>query len=299
MEQINQNLDKLLWFAKDLSVSKKLAIGFGAVLFVLVTLVAFVEYKLMGQDELQNRVIEERFPTTIAGHDLTNGINYSLAALRGYMILGKETFKQQRQQAWQEIDRDLNVMTEMSKNWTSAENVDALNKLKMVMTEFKTAQQQVETISHSDNEQPALKILLTDAAPRATKTVMAITGMINEEKKLEATAERKALLATFADSRGSFAMGLASIRAYLISGDQKWADDFNRRWQVNIARFKTIQQNSYLLTKVQQKHFQTYTNMRAEFAPLPAKMFEIRISEKWNMANYLLGVEGSTFFRLH
>ena len=89
--------------------------GFGIVLFILVALVAFVEYKLVGQDELQTRVIELRFPTNVAGHDLVNGINYSLAALRGYMILGKDTFKQQRQIAWQEIDRNLGIMTEMSK----------------------------------------------------------------------------------------------------------------------------------------------------------------------------------------
>ncbi len=293
MERSNLNLNGLFGFANDLSVSKKLAIGFGVVLCVLVALVAFVEVKLMGQDELQSRVIEQRFPTNLAGHDLTNGVNYSLAALRGYMILGKETFKQQRQEAWQAIDHDLSVMTEMSKNWTAAENVEALNELKAVMAEFKTAQQQVENISHTENEQPALKILLSEAAPRASKTVMAITGMINEEKKLEATPERKALLATFADSRGSFAMGLASIRAYLISGDQKWADDFNRRWLVNTARFQTIKQNRYLLTEVQQKYFRTYTDMRAEFAPLPAKMFEIRQSNQWNMANYLLGAEAA------
>ncbi|MCF6282336.1 MAG: methyl-accepting chemotaxis protein [Candidatus Polarisedimenticolaceae bacterium] len=280
-------------FLLNLPVGKKLAAGFGIVLLILVMLVSFVEFELSNQDALQNRVIELRFPTNIAGHDLVNGINYSLAALRGYMILGKDQFKQQRKEAWQQIGYDLDIMTKMSKNWTVEKNLETLAELKLTLAAFKTAQQRVEDVSHSEDEQPAMKMLLTEAAPRATKIVTAITGMINEEKAQIATPDRKALLATFADSRGSFAMGLASIRGYLISGEQKWADDFNQRWAINTERLKTIQEQSYLLTEVQQQHFKVYVEMREQFAPLPPKMFQIRGSNKWNMANYLLGAEAA------
>ncbi len=278
---------------KNLSIAHKLAAGFGAVLFILVMLVAFVEFKLVGQDNLQSRVLELRVPTNIAGHDLVNGINQSLAALRGYMILGKDTFKVQRLEAWQEIDRNLDVMTEMSKSWTVTENIETLEKLKVVMVEFKEAQQQVENVSHTIDEQPAMKLLLTEAAPRASKIVLAVTGMINEEKKQQATSRRKELLATFADSRGSFAMGLASIRGFLISGEQKWVDDFNKRWAVNTAALKTIQKNSSLLTRKQKGYFNTYLSMRKQFALLPVEMFKIRGSNRWNMANFLLGTEAA------
>jgi len=280
-------------FFSKLSVGQKLAAGFGAVLLILVALVAFIEYKLVGQDELQNSVIELRVPTNIAGHDLVNGVNHSLAALRGYMILGKDSFKQQRQAAWKGIDKNLAIMTNMSKNWTVPENIEKLKDLKNTFAEFRIAQQQVEDISHSADEQPAMKMLLTEAAPRATKVIKAITGMINEEKNQPATSTRKALLATFADSRGSFAMGLASIRAYLISGDKKWSDDFNQRWAVNTERLKTIQENSQILTHAQRQHFQTYISNREAFAPIPPKMFSIRGSNKWNMANYLLATEAA------
>jgi len=280
-------------FFRNLTIGKKLTAGFGAVLFILVVLVAFIENKLVDQDVLQNRVVELRVPTNIAGHDLINGINYSLAALRGYMILGTDSFKQQRQKAWQEIDQNLGIMTEMSKSWTVSKNIETLKELKIVMAEFKTAQKQVEDVSHTIDEQPAMKILLTDAAPRAAKIVKAITEMINEEKNQEATPERKALLATFADSRGSFAMGLASIRAYLISGDNKWADDFSKRWLLNSERLETIEQNSYLLTNKQKQSFKTYSEMRKEFAPFPPQMFKIRGSKQWNMANYLLSSEAA------
>ncbi len=287
------NFNSLFEFFFNLSIGKKLGTGFGIVLFIFLTLVLFIQYKLTTQEALQNHIVELRVPTNIAGHDLVNGINFSLAALRGYMILGKDRFKQEREVAWKEIDRNLDIMTEMSKNWTVPKNIETLNELKAVMAEFNLAQEKVEKISHSTDEQPAMKILINEAAPRAAKIVSALNRMINDEKKQPATPERKALLGMLADSRGSFSLGLASIRGYLINGDKKWVDQFNKRWRVNTARLKSIQKNHYLLTETQLQLFNSYVNIRKEFAPLPPGMFEIRGSNKWNMANYLLGTEAA------
>jgi len=257
MNQLTSSSNSFMAFIYNLSLGKKLGFGFGAVLIIFVMLVVFIEYKLTTQESLQDRIVELRVPTNIAVHDLVNGINYSLAALRGYMILGKDSFKDQRQDAWKEIDRNLAIMTEMSKSWTVPKNIETLKELKITMERFRTAQQKVEAVSHSEDEQPAMKMLLTDAAPRASKVIAAITGMINEEKELPATPERKNLLALFADSRGSFALGLASIRGYLISGQQSWVDDFNKRWEVNSARLASIDGSRHLLNQAQLKHYQT------------------------------------------
>lgn len=284
MSQTVTDTKNILAFFYNLSIGKKLATGFGIVLFIFLMLVLFIQYKLNTQEALQNRIVELRVPTNIAGHDLVNGINFSLAALRGYMILGKDSFKQQRREAWKDIDRNLAIMTEMSKSWTVPKNIETLKELKTVMAEFNVAQQKVEKISHSADEQPAMQILLTEAAPRAAKIVHALNRIIDEEKKQPATAERKALLGMFADSRGSFSLGLASIRGFLISGDQKWIDEFNKRWEVNSSRLKSILENRYLLTETQSLQFKTYVDVRKEFAPLPSNMFEIRGSNKWNMA---------------
>lgn len=280
-------------FLNNMSVARKLTAGFGAVVFILVLLVAIVDFKLIQQEKLQDQVINLRMPTNVAGHDLVNGINYSLAALRGYMILGKDLFIKQRQEAWTEIDQNLAIMDKMSNNWTVEKNIEQLKTLKVILEEFRNAQNQVEDIAHSADEQPAMKILLTEAAPRANKIVTAITAMINEEKNLRATTARKNLLALMADSRGAFAMGLASIRAYLISGDEKWVADFNKRWEVGSARLNSIEENRHLLNKVQLENFNTFVEIRQEFAQLPPKMFEIRSSNQWNMANFLLASEAA------
>jgi len=235
----------------NISIKSKLAAAFAVVTLIFLTLVLFIQYKLTVLEALQADITELRMPTNIAGHDLVNGINHSLASLRGYMILGKDSFKKERLEAWKEINKNLSLMTKMSKNWTVPKNIEALDELKLVMADFNIAQQQVEKISHTKDEQPAIKILITEAAPRAEKIVSALNQMINEEKKQLGTVERKALLGMLADSRGSFSLALASIRGFLINGDKIWLKKFDNHWKVNSLRLKSIQENYYLLTDTQ------------------------------------------------
>jgi methyl-accepting chemotaxis protein len=91
-----------------------------------------------------------------------------------------------------------------------------------------------------------------------------------------------------ADSRGSFAVGLANIRAYLLSGDSQFADKFQAKWTINETRYQQISNMTSLFSSQQLKAWNTYKNLRTEFAPLPEKMFKLRSNKDWNLANYWL-----------
>ena len=277
-----------------LTVRNKLFLGFGLVLAIMF-IVSINTYIQIGQTTtIQNRVIELRQPTVQAGMQLTNGINLSLAGLRGYMILGGDPdkatiFKAERARGWQEIDAALGQFDKFSKGWTVPTNVERLRNMEALVEEFRTAQQEVEDISHTNANVPAFNMLLTEAAPRAGKVLAAITALIDEESTLPATDERKKLLKLMADSRGSFAIGLANIRAYLLSGDTKFKENFEAKWQVNQTRAKQIETMASLFNAKQRKAWQEYQSIRQEFAPLPPKMFASRASKEWNLANYWLG----------
>lgn len=157
------------------------------------------------------------------------------------------------------------------------------------MDEFRQAQQEVEDISHQPENIPAVKMLLTQAAPQAKKITTAITTLIDEEALLETTPERKQLLKLLADSRGSFSLALANIRAYLLSGDKQFADKFRDKLKINEIRFKQISEMAYLFDEKQMSAWETYKRERALFISLPEKMIELREAKDWNKGNYLLG----------
>ena len=281
-----------------LTVKNKLLLGFGAVILLMigVSINTFTSISKVGT--VENRLLDLRFPTVLAGAQLENGINLSLAGLRGYMILGKDpekgaAMKKARMAGWKEIDSAMNKMREFSTVWTNPKNIEKLKEMEAYVEEFRKAQQEVEAISHTADEVPAFKTLLTQAAPRAGKILKAISVMIDEEATLAATPERKKLLKLMADSRGSFAIGLANIRAYLLSGNTEFRDNFSAKWKVNETRFKQISNMTRIMTRSQRSAWNTYSNTRAEFAELPPLMFKQRGSKNWNMASYWLGTKAA------
>ena len=177
-------------------------------------------------------MIDLRVPTAMSSIEMINGMNHSLAALRGWIILGKDKFKNERNIAWSdEIEPSLAQMTEFSKNWTNPENVVRLEKITAYIKEFKIYQKEIEDIAHDINNRPALKILLKEAAPQSSILVSNITKMIDIELKLPSSPPRKALLGMMADVRGTTGLALANIRAYLLSGDKKFEKLFEKFWK--------------------------------------------------------------------
>jgi len=276
-----------------LNVRARLIVGFAALAMTLAAAVSTTLWKVSGIDSGTQRIVELRVPTSAASSNLVRDIYGSLAALRGYMLTGKEGFEQERAVIWADITKQREDMDRLSAQWTNPDNVKAWARFKTVLDEFALAQQRVEDIAYTPEEHPATNILVVEAAPRAAVIIGAITRMIDAEAGLPATPERKALLGMMADVRGTMGLALANIRAFLLTGDPKFADRFEAFWTKNEKRFADLGTNAHLLSAEQRADFDKLSAARGEFAPLPPRMFEIRASDKWNMANYLLVTEAA------
>ena len=276
-----------------LKIGGRLIVGFATLSIILVVAVGTTVWKLKEIEAESDLIVDLRVPTAFASSGIVNNINASLAALRGWMLTGNTNFQAERAAVWSDIHRVRDEMDRLSATWTNPDNVEKWNQFKVALGEFEVAQQQVEDIAFTPDEQPATKILVTEAAPRAAIIVNEITAMIDEEAKLEASPERKALLGMMADVRGSMGLSLANIRAFLLTGDTVFRDKFDTMWAKNEKRFGDLQKNALLLNAQQRKSFKALSAARKEFAPPPPQMFEIRASNKWNMANYLLVTEAA------
>jgi signal transduction histidine kinase len=278
----------------NLNVNRRLVLGFGIVICVMFIVSLYTFLHLKSIERLESRLLDIRVPTVLAGARLENGINLSSAGLRGYIVLGNDPVKAQamknlRAAGWAEIDNAIDEMRKSSRSWTNPTNIKNLSRIEFYIKEFRVAQQEVEDIAHTIQEIPAYSTLLTQANPRANKILSAITVMIDEEATLQATPQRKILLKLMADSRGSFAIGLANIRAYLLYGDTKFRDSFNAKFQVNNALFKQISTMSNIMTASQSIAWKQYSKNLAEFGDYAQLIFTQRSAPNWNLANYWLG----------
>ncbi|MCH7500906.1 MAG: HAMP domain-containing protein [Nitrospinae bacterium] len=278
----------------NLKVGMKIGGGFATVGLILLITVSLAIWQTNSTKVLTDRVVDLRTPTLQASMAMMNGINHSLAALRGWMLLHKDKFKNERGIAWEdEIDPAATQMAEFSRNWTDPANIERLKKINLLLDKFRKAQKEIEAISGTIENTPANKILMTEAAPRAAIIVRNITKIIDLEANKESTSERKKLFGMMADVRGTMGMSLANIRAFLLSGDQKFKNGFDAMWAKNERRFEDLVNNQHLLGPEQRQAFNRLKNARREFAPLPFKMFKIRAGKEWNLANYWLGLKAA------
>ena len=278
----------------NMKLSMKIGIGFGLMILLLVAAVSISIFQVSKVDVVAKRVVDLRTPTAQASLGMLNGMNQSLAALRGWMLLDNSKFKDIRAKSWDNwIDPNMAELQEFSKGWTNPENVKRLREMEGHIEDFRKYQQEIEDIANTIDEQPALKMLFEDAAPRAGKVVNLITKLINIEGKLEGTNQRKALLFMMADVRGTMGLALANIRAFLLAGDVKFKNNYEGLWVKNTKRFADLTRQYALLNPEQKATFDELKQIRAEFQTYPPRMFKIKASKENNLANYWLGTKAA------
>ncbi len=279
---------------KNVNVAKKMVIGFGMMIAVIAIIVGVTLYQLSGMRDLNHRIINLRVPTAQNSERVLLGIHHALAALRGYMILGKDKFEKERLDAWEtDINASYDNLKEFSKNWTNPENVKRLKEVGALLKDFSKYQQEIADISQKVENVPAVKILFDQAAPQAAVMVSNITKMIDIEAGQPATPARKKLLGMMADVRGSTGLALANIRAFLLGGDEKFRKGYENFWKINETRFGDLRDNARLLNRQQTVAFRAFSKARAVFAPLPPRMLSLRAGADWNLANYWLSTKAA------
>ena len=165
----------------NLKIAYKLYGGFAIIVLLLCAAVSTAIWQVNGIQQISDRVATLRTPTALTAERLTTNVQGSLAALRGYILTGKPTFKLERASAWKAIDQASKSMDELSARWTSKANVDAWAAFKTLREEFRVAQDRVEAISDPANTGPAVTMLVSEAAPRAAKMLDILLGAIKDD----------------------------------------------------------------------------------------------------------------------
>ncbi len=290
---------------KNLKMGVKIGIGFCLVTLVLIIVVAVTLIQVRRSSAVTNELLAKDQPTAEMSLRVLNGVNESVAQLRGWILLGDRQFKTDREQTWErQINTSIGQLVTLTTKAGEGETVDvaALEKkdirqlaahekvllVQSKLTDLKDIQDEIEAIAQTEDNIPALKILLTEASPKATQIFTAITAMIDEEAAYEADEQRKTLLTNMANFRGSFAVSMDNIRAYVLSGDEQFQKQFDDQWTINQAAFDKIEGDLGMLMGDQPEHWETVKITRTLFAPLPQQMFDLRGAEDWNVANHRL-----------
>ena len=84
-----------------MTIGKKVGLGFGVIVLILMGGVLSTIQQVRNMEIVTKRVVELRTPTAHASLMMLNGMNHSLASLRGWILLGDPKIKKERSIAWE------------------------------------------------------------------------------------------------------------------------------------------------------------------------------------------------------
>ena len=158
------------------SLRARLAAGFGLLGLILA---ATVGSSLWGLTQLAgdaHHMVEVSVPSANATGDMVSGINASLAAVRGWLLTGEARFKVERAKAAADLDALRAELDRLAQGWTDRADRERWVRLKSILGAFRSALEEVERAGSGPDKEPANRLLLEQATPRADELLEILLG---------------------------------------------------------------------------------------------------------------------------
>ncbi len=155
-----------------LTLGKKLGLGFGVILALMVLSAVMSYVKLADVKQDQDAAFERRVPTLVAATELQRDLNLVGNKGRQAILAGAEPGKREATKklcddAWSEVDKNVARLEELAAHWTVQENRARLAEVKKVIPSFREAQD--AAIAHaSSGERDAILKAGDEYTARAT-----------------------------------------------------------------------------------------------------------------------------------
>jgi len=272
---------------RDMTIGKKVGFGFGVINLILMGVVLLIIQQVKSMEVVTKRVVELRTPTAHASLMMLNGINHSLASLRGWIILGDPKFQKERSIAWEEqINPSLQLMHGLAPNWTDPENQVRLKSIEEEINYFKMAQQKIEDIAQTPENSPAQKILFEKAEPLEKSIISIVSKMIQLEMKGKASIKHQQQLEILANIETAVSLALERADEFLLSGKQEFKKESQKNWQKSVEYMKVLQSRKNSLAKKQAQNFKKLNSGLEQLGSLLEEIVRIRSGTDWNLANH-------------
>jgi len=128
-----------------LTLGKKLGLGFGVILALMVLSTVMTYWKVADIKQSQDSVFSLRFPSVETATSLQRDLNQAAskghqAILAGTQPDKREAAKKLSDDAWSEVGKDVARLDELAPHWTLAENRDRLTEIKKAIPSFREVQ---------------------------------------------------------------------------------------------------------------------------------------------------------------
>jgi class 3 adenylate cyclase/CHASE3 domain sensor protein len=273
---------KYLWdLRRRMKIGPKLRIGFGVL--ILLMLVGYGSGIVAGNQATEkiNRTTNLRAPLALAsGQAQANWLKME-ADVQAYLALGDETYRLNYEIARKDFEgniRQLEAILEQSRDLESPEYRELSRTLSEIRLRYNTWRELVPELFDLRDDQlrrePALHILIVDAAPYMNTLIVETTALITTQKQQALTAQNLKVMSAMYDFRSSLYAMIAGLRGYVATARPPFKYEYQVNEAENTQALNTIQSSQDLLTPSQIEGLGRIESAREAFLLLPGRMFE-------------------------
>ncbi|MDM5119510.1 HAMP domain-containing methyl-accepting chemotaxis protein [Aeromonas hydrophila] len=265
-----------------MKISSKLLLSFCFINLLVILSSSLVYHQLGRIGQAGSALLEQALPALQRDEASQKALVATISSLRAYLILGKDPaqaarLKQEWEGAWQVIEHQ-QFTTELARS----------------LKAFKTSQQKVWDIAHTDENLPAHTLMLQEAGPLAESALDQLQSFANEEVATpqdQLPGDRRLLLKQVGDAYNGLSNALSALRDFLISGDPDYRTKYQDYYQFHQQRVAELKQQEANFTEAQKGIWSLFEEMSAPFAELVGQVISKRQAPDWDQANHLMATE--------
>ncbi|MGL5842811.1 MAG: HAMP domain-containing methyl-accepting chemotaxis protein [Aeromonas hydrophila] len=262
-----------------MKISSKLLLSFCFINLLVILSSSLVYHQLGRIGQAGSALLEQALQRDEASQ---KALVATISSLRAYLILGKDPAQAARlKQEWEGA-------------WQVIEHQQFTAELARSLKAFKTSQQKVWDIAHTDENLPAHTLMLQEAGPLAESALDQLQSFANEEVATpqdQLPGDRRLLLKQVGDAYNGLSNALSALRDFLISGDPDYRTKYQDYYQFHQQRVAELKQQEANFTEAQKGIWSLFEEMSAPFAELVGQVISKRQAPDWDRANHLIATE--------
>ena len=265
---------------RRLKIGPKLRIGFG--ILILLMLVGYGWGIAAGDRATEeiNRTTNLRAPLALtSGQAQANWLKMQ-ADVQAYLALGDQSYRSDYEIVQKKFEgniHELETILTHTQDPESPEYQELSKTLDEIRLRYDIWRDLVPQLFELRDDQlrrePALRLLIVDAAPYINTIIVETTTLINTQRQLAPSAEHLKLISAMYDFRSSFYAMMAGLRGYVTTGRPGFKFEYQANQDVNTQAWSTIQSRQDLLTPSQIQGLNKIATAREAFLLLPTSMF--------------------------
>ncbi|MEL6489842.1 MAG: ATP-binding protein [Cyanobacteria bacterium J06621_3] len=263
-------------FFSRLSISHKLNVGFGLLVFLTFLLVGRNAWGSLFAAQNIQQTQQLRVPTALASSQAQQELLKMSAHIRGYLVTGSSEYRNQYYLSRQTFEQELATMIRLLATSSAIDNSEQLNELESLYTQWRQIPEELFFLSDQllDN-QPALKLFQEKGELSLLKIQSETQALINLQAARSPSTENVAMLKEIANFQTSSALVGSSLRAYIITRTPDFRFEYAGKLRIANQHWEEINANLEQLTLEQQNTVQKIQSHRQQLLAIVPELLTI------------------------